>query len=69
MKKVWKIVTLIVLVAIVLGAVCVGVGVLTGADTGRIYSVLDNRYNIGLLYEAYTQYAQELVAAFQAAGF
>lgn len=69
MKKVWKIVVVVVLIALILGAVCVGVGILTGADTGRIVSVLDNRFNLTTLYEVYSQYAQELVAAFQAAGF
>ena len=65
MKKGWKVVVLIVLIAMLLGAVCIGVGLLTGADTGRIYSVLDNRYH----FEIYIQYAKELVAAFHEAGF
>lgn len=46
MKKVWRVVILIVIIAMLLGAVCLGVGILTGADTDRIYSILNNRYNL-----------------------
>lgn len=46
MKKGWKVIIIIVLVALLLGAVCVGVGIMTGADWARIYSVLDARYHI-----------------------
>ena len=59
MKKGWKIVGILVLVIIILGAVCVGVGLLTGGDTTRIYSVLDNRFNLTELYKAYIQYFAE----------
>ena len=46
MKKAWRIIISIVLIAVLLGGVCVGVGFITGADTDRIYSVLDSRYNL-----------------------
>lgn len=46
MKKVWRVVILIVLIAMLFGALCLGVGILTGADTSRIYSILNNRYNL-----------------------
>lgn len=69
MKKIWKAVMIVVSIAFILGAVCFGVGIFTGADTGRIFSVLDNRYNLTALYDVYSQYAKELIAAFQAAGF
>lgn len=66
MKKVWKAVMAIVLVALVLGVICVGVGLLTGAELDRIYSVLDNRFNITAVYEAYSQYVKDLTTAIQA---
>lgn len=44
MKKGWKVVGIIVFVALLLGIVFTAVGFMTGADTGRIYSVLDARY-------------------------
>lgn len=36
MKKVWRIILIIVAVAIAFSAVCVGVGLITGANMGRI---------------------------------
>lgn len=66
MKKVWKAVMAIVLVALVLGAICFGVGLLTGAELDRIYSVLDNRFNITAVYKAYSQYVKDLTTAIQA---
>ena len=65
MKKGWYIVLVVVLVALLLGAVCIGVGFITGANTERIYSVLDDRYSITLFHDYITQ---ELVPAFEDAG-
>ena len=47
MKKTWQIFISIALIVILLGAVFIGVGLITGADTDRIFSVLDTRYNLG----------------------
>ena len=44
MKRVWKSVGVLVLTVVVVGAILIGVGFITGADTSRIYSVLDNQY-------------------------
>ena len=63
MKKGWKVVLIVMLIAVVLGGVCIGVGSMTGADMDRIYSVLDNRYSIGM----YWAYAQEVAATLMAA--
>ena len=46
MIRAWKIVTAISFAAILLGAVCIGVGVLTGADFERIFMSFDQRYQI-----------------------
>ncbi len=50
MKSIWRVVAIVLVVAVVLGAVCAGVGILTGADTERITAVLENKvaekYNI-----------------------
>ena len=56
MKKGWMVISIIVLVAVLLGTVSVGVGIITGADMARIFSVLDSRYHLDL----YMQYFQEL---------
>ena len=45
MSKAWRVVIIIVLIALILGAVAFGVGVITGADFNRIYTVLDEKNN------------------------
>ena len=57
MKNAWRIIIMVVLVAILLGGVGIAVGMMTGADFTRIYSVLDERYNITLYYD----YLPELI--------
>ncbi len=50
MKHGWRIVLIIVVIMIAVGAVCAGVGALTGADTQRVGSVfereIETRYNV-----------------------
>ena len=50
MKKGWRVILIIVVVCIALGAVCAGVGMLTGAEPDRVSALLENRveekYNI-----------------------
>lgn len=41
MKKGWNIILVIVVICIAIGAVCAGVGVLTGADFDRIGTTLE----------------------------
>lgn len=56
MKSGWKIIIIIVLVSILLGACCVGVGLVTGGDLDRIYQHMDERYQV----TAYIQYFESL---------
>ena len=60
MKKGWRIITIIVLVAIVLGAVGIGVGVATGGSFPRIYEILDDRYHINAYRDAYVPYISQI---------
>lgn len=50
MKKAWRVILVIVVICIAVGAVSAGVGVLTGADFERIGSTLEDRiaedYNV-----------------------
>ncbi len=62
MKSGWKIILLVVLIAILLGAVCMGVGMMTGADFSRIWSTLDDKYHV----EMYYQYFMEVWSLLQA---
>lgn len=63
MKKGWKIIMAIFLIVVVIGVVSIGVGMLTGAEYTRIYSVLDDQYHIDM----WINYFSEVAAALQAA--
>lgn len=56
MKKGWRIVSIVVLVALLLGVVFVGVGYTTGANWERICSVLDAKYH----FTEYIEYADQV---------
>ena len=53
MSKAWRVVITIVLIAVLFATVCVGVGLLTGANFSRVYSVFNSRYNVEANYSAY----------------
>ncbi len=52
MKSAWKVIIMIVLVALLLGVVSVAVGLMTGAEFGHIYSALDAKYNLTFYIDA-----------------
>ena len=69
MKKGWRVILVIVAICIAFGAVCAGVGVLTGADTERIGAIIErrceDRYNLDL--DAFIhQWIPEVVQIFKA---
>ena len=55
MSRAWRVIITIVLIAVIFATVCIGVGLLTGADFSRIYSVFDNRYNVEMYYKYVTE--------------
>ena len=60
MKKGWRIILGIVLVAVALGGLCCGVGLLTGADSDRIILNLDEHYQLMTYINTYTTYVTSL---------
>ena len=50
MKTGWRVILIIVVIMLAVGAICAGVGALTGADTERVSAVfereIESRYNI-----------------------
>jgi len=50
MAKAWRVVIIIVLVAMLFGFVGIGVGVMTGANMERVFSMFTSRY--GAFYES-----------------
>jgi len=65
MAKAWRIVMTVVLIVVLIGAVSVGVGLITGANMDRVFNVLDDSYNLTIYYEYITQ---ELIPALLEAG-
>lgn len=55
MKSGWKIILIVVVVALLLGAVCIGVGAMTGADYSRIWATLDSRYHVDMYYQYFIE--------------
>ncbi len=66
MKKGWRVILVIVLVAILLGAVCVGVGLMTGGDMPRILEAMDERYHPAVYYEYAGDVFEAITDAIQA---
>ena len=59
MKGAWKVIITIALIAALIGALCMGVGLLTGAKMDVIYPVLDDRYHV----EVYYRYVLDVINA------
>ena len=55
MKSGWKIILIVVVIAILLGAICIGVGAMTGAYFTRIWATLDNRYHVDMYYQYFVE--------------
>lgn len=58
MAKIWKIVAIVVIIALLLGGVCVLVGMITGADTERIMNLFNVSYDIDGLRQTFEQTIQ-----------
>ena len=68
MKKIWSFLWIIVVVLLVLGIVCAGVGFLTGADFGRIFDIVDKEYDVvntaGAYYDSFQTFLQSFFHSF-----
>ncbi len=56
MSKGWRIIGALVLVMVLLGAICIGVGFMTGGDVVEVYSNLNTRYNLSGYWEQYSRW-------------
>ena len=63
MSKSWRIILSVVLIAVLLGGVCAGVGLITGGEWDRIHTALDARYHLDMYWE----YAGDVVGALREA--
>ncbi len=65
MKTIRRVILILVIASIVLGAVCIAVGFLTGADAVRIGSVLENRAAVKYNIDAHALIHQWIPAVMQ----
>lgn len=63
MKKGWRIIGAAVLIIVLVGAVFVGVGYLTGADWDRIFNAINETHKL----EAWIQWFRDSIDAVKAA--
>lgn len=66
MSKSWRIILIVVLISILLGAVCAGVGLLTGGEWDRIHTALDGRYHLDMYWDYLREVARVLHEAWVA---
>ena len=59
MKKGWKFVGILFVVVLLLGALCLGVGFLTGGDAERIFQVADSSLHITDSIENYREFFED----------
>ena len=64
MKKIWSFLWIIVVVLLVLGVVCAGVGFLTGAEFNRIFEIVDKEYDVVRTADAYYSSFQSFLQSF-----
>ena len=60
MKNSWRIILIIAALGLLLGGICFGVGILTGAETDRILQSLNNDYHLNTYVDAYTEYFRQV---------
>lgn len=60
MKKGWRIIFGVFLVAVILGGLCCGVGLMTGADSNRIILNLEEHYQLMTYVNTYTDFITNL---------
>lgn len=58
MAKAWKIISAVCIIAVLLGALCVLVGLITGGDTQRVLDIFNATHNIDSIKQAYEQAIQ-----------
>lgn len=61
MRTGWRIILTIVVVAILLGAICFGVGLLTGASPDRILQSLNSDYHLNSYVDKLTSCLTQLM--------
>ena len=61
MANAWRVIIIIVLIAAIMGAVLIGVGMANGAKFDRMYATVADRYGLVRDYNAYVDFAYDFV--------
>ena len=64
MSRGWRIIGGLVLMLFLLGAICIGVGFMTGGDVAEVYSSLNNKYLLSGYWDRRAEYLQWGISAF-----
>ncbi|MBR3475506.1 MAG: hypothetical protein IKH34_10655 [Oscillospiraceae bacterium] len=65
MSKGWRIIGGLVLMLVLLGALCIGVGFMTGGDIVEVYTSLNDKYQLSGIWDRRAEYVDWGVTAFQ----
>ena len=66
MKNGWRVIFGIALTAVIFGAVCCGVGLLTGADINRIMLNVNEQFQVMDYVNTYLGHVQNILASLKA---
>ena len=61
MSKAWKIIAIIAAIALVLGGLCIGAGLITGGSFGRIFDQLTKTYGLENLRTSIEQLLHDIL--------
>lgn len=61
MKKIWKIIIIVFLALLVLGAAFIGIAMITGMDLGRVQDLFNSTYGVSSFKEYCTNIVQNLL--------
>ena len=65
MRSGWRIILTIVVLMILLGAICFGVGLLTGGNPDRVLQTLNSDYHLNSYLDTCTNYAGRVTGFLQ----
>ena len=61
MNKIWKVIIIVFLILLILGAAFIGVAMITGADLGRVQDLFNSTYDVSSFMEYCRNTVQNLL--------
>ena len=69
MEDAWRVVAVVVMIAVMMAVIAVGVGLLTGGSTERVFRLLEQKYQVVEYAKAYITWIVGVYNAFMGALF